>query len=125
MLREHTIHFGEILLVLCLDLLLLRPYLDIDVPLNLFLLLCSLGHRGRDVAEHDLDILELPLAVLLGRLVGFECTSDLLDLDLHLAERFDCFLGFLDDFFLFLFNLILRLSNTILVGFGSFLDFLF
>ena len=125
MLREHTVHFGEILLVLCLDLLLLHPYLDIDVLLNLFLLLCSLGHRGLDVAEHLLDIQQLTFAVLLSRLVGLECSPDLLDLDLHLAERFDGFLGFLDDFFLFLFNLILCLSNTILVGFGSFLDFLF
>ena len=125
MLREHTVHFGEILLVLCLDLLLLRPYLDIDVLFNLFLLLCSLGHRGLDIAEHLLYIQQLTLAVLLSRLVGLECTSNLLDLDLHLGERFDCFLGFLDDFFLFLFNLILRLSNTILVGFRGFLDFLF
>jgi hypothetical protein len=125
MLREHTVHFGEILLVLCLDLPLLLFYLFFDVIFDLFLLDCGLGHRGGDVAEHDLDFQELPLAVLLGRLVCLECSPDVLDLDLHLAEGLDGFLGFLDDFFLFLFNLLLRLSNTLLMGFGSFLDFLF
>ncbi len=50
MLREHAFHFWEIHLVLCFDLLLLHPYLDIDVVPDLFLFDCSLGHRGGDLA---------------------------------------------------------------------------
>lgn len=125
MLGEHAFHFGEIHLVLCFDLLLLHPYLDIDVVPDLFLFDCSLGHRGGDLAEYLLDFKQLHLAVLIGRLVGIECSHDLLDLVLNLAEGLDGSLGFGDDFQLSLLDLSLRLFNASLVGFGSFLDFIF
>ena len=125
MLREHDIHFLEIHFVLLVDLLLLHPYLDINVLPDPFLLDCSLGHRGGDLAEHILDFKQLPVAVTLCRLVGIECFNNLLDLVLDLAKGLDGYLRFGDDLLLILFDLSLRIFYTSLVSFGSSLDLIF